>query len=73
VTDTPKVFRQLALQWGVVPMATDEPPRYDAMLDAAREMIVSRGYAVPGDRVVVIAGVPFDVPGSTNMAKVEEV
>ncbi len=73
VTDTPRVYRQLALQWGVVPMLTYEQPRYDAMLDAARERILVHGYAKKGDRVVVIAGVPFDVPGSTNMAKVEEV
>ncbi|HEY2806615.1 MAG TPA: pyruvate kinase [Gemmatimonadales bacterium] len=73
VTDIPRVYRQLALQWGVVPMLTDEQPRYDAMLDAARERILVHGYARKGDKVVVIAGVPFDVPGSTNMAKVEEV
>ena len=73
VTAEPKVYRQLALQWGVVPMLTDEQPRYDAMLHAARERILGHGYARRGDRVVVIAGVPFDVPGATNMAKVEEV
>ena len=73
VTDDEKVFHQLALQWGVIPMFANEPPRYDAMLDAARERILVHGYARKGDRVVVIAGVPFDVPGSTNMAKVEEV
>jgi pyruvate kinase len=73
VTDDPQVYRQLALLWGVVPMLTDEPPRYDAMLDAARGRILEHGLAQKGDRVVVIAGVPFDVPGSTNMAKVEEV
>jgi pyruvate kinase len=73
VTDVPQVYRQLALLWGVVPMLTGEPPRYDAMLDAAREAILAGGLAKRGDRVVVIAGVPFDVPGSTNMAKVEEV
>ena len=72
-TDREKTFRQLALQWGVMPMYADEPPRYDAMLDAARERILVHGYAKEGDRVVVIAGVPFDQPGSTNMAKVEEV
>ena len=73
VTDNEKVYHQLALHWGVVPMFADESPRYDAMLDAARERILVHGYAKKGDRVVVIAGVPFDVPGSTNMAKVEEV
>ncbi len=73
VTDEEKVQRQLALVWGVIPVFVDEPPRYDAMLDAAREHILGQAHARKGDRVVVIAGVPFDVPGSTNMAKVEEV
>ncbi len=73
VTDVARVFRQLALIWGVIPTLTDEAPRYDAMLDAARERILVHGYAKKGDRVVVMAGVPFDVPGTTNMMKVEEV
>jgi pyruvate kinase len=34
---------------------------------------VERGLAVPGDRVVVTAGVPFDMPGSTNLMKIETV
>ena len=73
VTDEDLVFRQLALVWGVVPFLTHEIPRYQAMLDAARESIIERGFAKPGDKVVAMAGVPFDVPGKTNMIKVEEV
>lgn len=41
--------------------------------DAAREQILARGYARKGDRVVVTAGVPFNVPGTTNPMKIEEV
>ena len=73
VTDQDLVYRQLALVWGVIPFLTKETPRYQAMLDAARESIVERGLAQAGDRVVAMAGVPFDVPGKTNMIKVEEV
>jgi len=73
VTDEDLVFRQLALVWGVVPFLTHQIPRYQAMLDAAREAILQRGFAKTGDRVVAMAGVPFDVPGKTNMIKVEEV
>jgi pyruvate kinase len=73
VTEVEHVYRQMALLWGVVPMLTDEPPQYDRMLDAARERILVHGYASRGDRVVVICGSPFDVPGRTNMMKVEEV
>ncbi len=73
VTDEDLVYRQLALVWGVIPFLTKEIPRYQAMLDAARGSIVERGLAKAGDRVVAMAGVPFDVPGKTNMIKVEEV
>jgi pyruvate kinase len=31
------------------------------------------GLAEPGDRVVVTAGVPFDVSGTTNLLKIEAV
>jgi pyruvate kinase len=65
--------RQLALVWGVVPELMAAVPDYGTMMQAAREVIVRRGYAQPGDRIVVTAGVPFDVPGTTNLLKVEEV
>ncbi len=73
VTDDERTYRQLSLVWGVVPMLAAGPPHYEAMLDAARERILAGGLARPGDRVVVTAGVPFDVPGTTNLVKVEEV
>jgi pyruvate kinase len=73
VTDGERTYRRLALVWGVVPMLAGGPPHYDAMLDAARGRILGSGLAKPGDRVVVTAGVPFDVPGTTNLVKVEEV
>lgn len=73
VTDGEQTYRQLALVWGVVPMLAGGPPSYDAMLDAARGRILDSGLAKKGDRVVVTAGVPFDVPGTTNLVKVEEV
>ena len=73
VTDGERTYRQLPLLWGVVPMLAGGPPNYDAMLDAARGRILDSGLAKKGDRVVVTAGVPFDVPGTTNLVKVEEV
>ena len=73
VTDGEQTYRQLTLVWGVVPMLAGGPPNYDAMLGAARGRILDSGLAKKGDRVVVTAGVPFDVPGTTNLVKVEEV
>jgi pyruvate kinase len=66
-------YRQLALVWGVVPVLVTRVPGYDAMLTVVRDLILKRGYAKPGDRIVMTAGVPWDVSGSTNLIKVEEV
>ncbi len=65
--------RQLALVWGVVPELATRAPNYDAMLDAARGTLLAQEYAKPGDHIVVTAGVPFEVPGTTNLLKVETV
>jgi pyruvate kinase len=43
------------------------------MAGIARQVLLAEGIAKPGDRVVVTAGVPFDVPGTTNNLKVETV
>ena len=72
-TPEPETFRQLALVWGVTPALIDHHTNYDAMLAVARRHIVERGLARPGERLVVTAGVPFDMPGTTNLLKIEAV
>ena len=65
--------RRLALVWGVVPECTNEVPSYEAMLDSARDTLLEKAYVNRGDLIVVTAGVPFEVPGTTNLLKVEVV
>jgi pyruvate kinase len=72
-TPEPETFRQLSLVWGVTPALTEHTTNYDSMLAVARQQILDRGLAQPGERVVVTAGVPFDMPGTTNLLKVEAV
>jgi pyruvate kinase len=72
-TPEPETFRQLALVWGVTPALTEHSTNYDTMLAAARRQILERQLAQPGERLVVTAGVPFDMPGTTNLLKVEAV
>jgi pyruvate kinase len=43
------------------------------MVRLALAAVQEQELANPGDRVVVTAGVPFDVPGTTNLIKVETV
>jgi pyruvate kinase len=73
LTDIPRTYRQLALVWGVIPELVPHCDSYDQMVRLALEAVQRRELARPGDRVVVTAGVPFDVPGTTNLLKVETV
>jgi pyruvate kinase len=72
-TPEPETLRQLSLVWGVTPALTEHSTNYDVMLSTARRMILERGLAQPGERLVVTAGVPFDMPGTTNLLKIEAV
>ncbi|MES2123944.1 MAG: pyruvate kinase [Gemmatimonadota bacterium] len=68
-----ETFHQLSLVWGVIPVLMPHLKNYDPMWAIARAELLSRGLAVDGSRVVVTCGVPFDVPGTTNLLKVETI
>ncbi|HEX4600183.1 MAG TPA: pyruvate kinase [Gemmatimonadales bacterium] len=73
VTTERVTYRQLALVWGVTPVLVDQVPGYEAMLAVVRDLILRRGFAHAGDRIVMTAGVPWEVSGATNLLKVEVV
>ena len=73
LTDQPRTYRQLALVWGVIPELVPHCETYEQMVRLALEAVRRRELARVGDRVIVTAGVPFDVPGTTNLMKVETV
>ena len=73
LTDIERTYRQLSLVWGVIPELVPHCDTYESMVRVALEVVKRRELAAPGDRVVVTAGVPFDVPGSTKTLKVETV
>jgi pyruvate kinase len=64
-------LQQMALEWGVVPAEIEECANVEHLwsrtLDAAR----ATGIVAPGDRVVITAGTAVNVPGTTNVIKVE--
>ena len=69
---TPKVAtaRRLALAWGVHAVVTDDAHDVDDMANRAVEIARREGFAKTGERVIIIAGVPFGTPGATNMIRV---
>jgi pyruvate kinase len=72
VSDQERTWRQLALVWGVRPVHCRAEVNYENMLAAARNYLFAERLARPGQRVIVTAGVPFHVRGTTNMMRVEE-
>ena len=73
LTPVERTYQQLALIWGVIPALAPQTDSYTQMFEYARAEILKRGLARAGERVLVTAGVPFDVPGTTNLLKVEVV
>ncbi|NWF94251.1 MAG: pyruvate kinase [Syntrophaceae bacterium] len=65
--------RNLNLCWGVYPVLVSDWRDTDDMLERSKRIPKELGMASPGDRVVIIAGVPISIPGTTNLIKVEVV
>lgn len=70
VTPSETVVRRLSLSWGVIAVGKPVPPNLEEALVLAREVALEAHVAKPGDLVIVTAGIPLAVPGSTNLVKV---
>ena len=73
VTPSKAVYNQLALVWGVKPIEMETTRNTDQMIEKSIDSAKDYGYIEKNDLVVVTAGVPFSVEGTTNLIKVEEV
>lgn len=62
--------RRLALSWGTNCVRTDRLDRFKKAVVSAARAARDEGYAGPDDMIVVVAGVPFNVEGSTNILRV---
>jgi pyruvate kinase len=69
ITSDLAVARKLALGWGLEPRVFEQPSNLDEMSERAGNLAVSLGLAKPGQRLVIVAGVPFGTPGSTNLLR----
>ncbi|MFR8127350.1 MAG: pyruvate kinase [Acutalibacter sp.] len=67
------VWRQLNLSWGVVPALVDEVGDTDTLFERAVDAAEKTGLVESGDLVVITAGVPLGISGTTNMMKVHVV
>jgi pyruvate kinase len=65
--------RQLALVWGVYAVHVPETGTTDELFGEAVSIATSQGLVEDGDVVIMVAGVPMGIPGTTNLIKVEVV
>ena len=65
-----KTARKLAIGWGLHCVVVEEAHDLDGMVDQACQIAFAEGYARPGQRVIVVCGVPLGTPGATNMLRV---
>ena len=70
LTPSKETARRLGLLWGTHAVHTRDVESFEDMVGKAKRMALRTGIAKAGDRVIVMAGVPFRTPGSTNVLHV---
>jgi pyruvate kinase len=61
--------RKLALAWGVEPRIVPDIHNPEDMPRLAGEMALKAGLAEPGDRIMILAGIPMGSPGAANVLR----
>ena len=70
LTSSASTARRLSLAWGVHPVETPDVGDFDEMVAKALRVATREGFATPGQRLVITAGVPFGTPGATNILRI---
>lgn len=66
-TPSKAIYRELSLYWGVVPIMEKQSDNENEAIDYSILSSLNKGYINEGDLLVVTAGIPMGIPGSTNM------
>ena len=72
-TTSPKLQRQLNLQWAVIPICIDVKENTDEVLNSSIDLAKKLGFLTDGDTVVATGGSPLGVSGTTNMIRVRSI
>lgn len=70
MTDSLTTARRMGLVWGVLAVRTRDVTSFEEMVAKAKRMALRHRIAEGGDRLVIMAGVPFGTVGSTNVLHV---
>ncbi len=70
LTPAVKTARRSALLWGAHAVRTKDIGSFEEMIAKGKRMALRNGFGAAGSKLVVLAGVPFGVPGATNLLHV---
>jgi len=73
VTTEDSTWKELQLSWGIFPLKIKQVKNIDDMLNKARAMAKETGLVSKGDKVVITAGTPVGVTGTTNLLEVRDI
>jgi pyruvate kinase len=72
ITPSMQTARELCLNWGVIPFFVPDLGQVEEVFTMAEAVSKQTGLANPGDLIVITAGLPWKVPGNTNLIKVQQ-
>jgi len=70
LTESGAAARRLMLAYGVHAVLTEDVQSFADMVHKAARLAYAHGLADDGQRLVITAGVPFGMPGSTNVLRI---
>ena len=70
LTPNRNTARRLSIVWGVHAVVTKDANDIDDMAKRAGKFCNREGFSQEGDRIMIVAGVPFGTPGATNMLRI---
>lgn len=72
-TSNEKTYHQLSINWGIIPCLASDSQNITEALDKLSNFALHRNLVSYGDLVVITAGAPFGISGTTNMMMVESI
>lgn len=73
LTPSVKTARKVGLLWGAHAVTTRDIDSFEEMIGKGKRMALRHGFGAAGSKLIVLAGVPFGTPGSTNLLHVVSV
>lgn len=74
LTDNIQVYHRLNLVWGVKPLLLDfQVELFEDLVKQAETNLVQRNLAAPGDRILIVGGIPTQKSGGTNFLKIHTI